>query len=291
MDKTLISILGGLGGMFGWGTSDFFANQASDTVGHIRAFFWSQIAGLVLMGLAALIFSGGLSFTLPMAILIIVTGVSYALGYLYFYNGFEIGNVSVVSAVINLQTLFIIAISYFVYKQSLTTFQIPALILLLAGIILVSVNFQDLKGGGVSLVKGVKETIIAAILFGALFWPLNEYVVERVDWSAASFAVKLVAIIFVLLVSKITSKNLTLPKSLSGKDKKIIVAVGLLEALAVISVSYGVSVGDAIIVAPIASALTVVTVTMAMIFLKEKLTKTQGWGIILTIMGIILTGF
>jgi len=39
MDKTLISLLGGLGGMFGWGTSDFFANQASDKIGHIRAFF------------------------------------------------------------------------------------------------------------------------------------------------------------------------------------------------------------------------------------------------------------
>lgn len=54
MDKTLISILGGLGGMFGWGASDFLANAASEKVGHQRTLFWSQVAGLSLIGLAML---------------------------------------------------------------------------------------------------------------------------------------------------------------------------------------------------------------------------------------------
>ena len=57
MSRTLISILGGLGGMFGWGTSDFFANQASDKVGHTKALFWSQIAGILLI-LLAVLFAG-----------------------------------------------------------------------------------------------------------------------------------------------------------------------------------------------------------------------------------------
>ena len=49
--------------------------------------------------------------------------------------------------------------------------------------------------------------------------------------------------------------------------------------------------GDAIIVGPVSSSLTVVTVGMAVIFLKEKITRSQGVGIALTIVGIILTGF
>ncbi|MFC1624869.1 EamA family transporter [Patescibacteria group bacterium] len=291
MSRTLISIIGGLSGMLGWGTSDFFANQASDSVGHTKTFFWSQIAGLTLMSLLVFFLSSELSSFSPLIIfLIIVTGIAYALGYLFFYKGFEIGNVSVVSAVINLQNLFIIGISYFVFKQSLTTFQIPAIILLIIGILLVSVDFKNITRGTVSLVKGVKETIGAAAMFGIFFWPINEYVVERVDWVAASFAVKLVAVIFVYLVSKITKKNLKLTKS-SIKMKKTLIIVGILEALAVIGVSYGVSFGDAIIVGPISSALTVVTVTLAMIFLKEKITKFQGIGILLTIIGIVVTAF
>ena len=291
MDRTLISILSGLGAMFGWGTSDFLANNASDKIGHTRTFFWSQIAGLVLMGLVGLFLSTGLSsFSPPILILIVVAGIAYALGYLYFYNGFEIGNVSVVSAAINLQNVFVIAISYFVFGQTLTFFQIPALLLLMIGVTLVSVNFKDLTSGEVSLVKGIKETLIATMLFGIIFWPVNEYIVERVDWISASFMIKLVAIVFVMLMSKTTKRNLAIPESARNMTK-VLIAIGCLEAIGIISMSYGVSLGDAIIVAPIASALTIVTVSLAVIFLKEKLTRTQWAGIGLTMLGIFLTGF
>ncbi len=40
MDKTIISILGGLAGMFGWGTSDFFANISSEKIGHQKKLFF-----------------------------------------------------------------------------------------------------------------------------------------------------------------------------------------------------------------------------------------------------------
>ena len=291
MNKTLISILGGLGAMVGWGTSDFLANNASDKVGHKRAFFWSQIAGLILIGIIALFFSTGLSsFSPPILLLILVAGIAYSLGYLFFYNGFEIGNVSVVSAVINLQNIFVIGISHFVFGQSLTTMQIPALLLLMLGVTLVSVNFKELKSGGVSLVKGVKETLIATIMFCIFYWPLNEYIVERVDWISAIFMIKLISLVFVLLMAKITNKSLAIPKS-SRNIVKLLIAVGSLEAVGVISMSYGVSLGDAIIVAPISSALTIVTIFLAVIFLKEKISKMQWAGIALTMLGIFMMGF
>ena len=58
----------------------------------------------------------------------------------------------------------------------------------------------------------------------------------------------------------------------------MLAAIGILEAIAVLSVTFGQSFGDGIIVAPISSALTVVTVGLAMIFSKEKITKLQGVG-------------
>src|SRR3989344_8432654 len=106
MSKTLISILGGLGGMFGWGTSDFFANSASEKVGHNKAFFWSQVAGLALILLFVVFTAPSFAITPFLLGLTIFCGVAYALGYLLFYKGFEIGNVSVISATINLQVLF-----------------------------------------------------------------------------------------------------------------------------------------------------------------------------------------
>ncbi|MCB9813726.1 MAG: DMT family transporter [Pseudomonadales bacterium] len=290
MDKTLISLLGGLTAMIGWGTSDFFANEASDKVGHIKALFFSQLAGLILIGLATIFFAKNLILSPMLGFLIILSGITYTFGYLLFYKAFEIGNVSIVSAVINFQNIFIIFISYFLFGQSLTTYQIPAIILILSGTTLVSINFNDLKKGNVSLVKGVKETLLATIMFGIFFWPLNEYVSERADWILVSFLTKLVAILTLLIISFAKKQKLTLIKP-NNRLKLVLLAVGLLEAIAILGMSFGVAFGDMIIVSPIASSLTVVTVGLAIIFLKEKLTKSQGLGIIITIIGIISTAF
>ena len=67
--------------------------------------------------------------------------------------------------------------------------------------------------------------------------------------------------------------------------------MGVIEAGAVAIVNYGLTIGDAILITPIASALSIVTIAMAIVFLKEKVTKLQGIGIIAAIAGIIVTGF
>lgn len=292
MSNTLISILAGLGGMFGWGTSDFLANISSEKIGHFKTFFYSQIAGLILVAAIVLLKAADFSFSPFLIFLILVSGVGYALGYLLFYKGFEIGNVSVVSAVINLQNIFVIGIAFFLFGQRITGIQIPALVLLLVGVTLVSVNFNDLKKGKVSLVVGVKQTVWAAILFGIFFWPVNQYIVQRADWLATNLITKFIAIATVFLIARARKNDISLPTS--GRTFKAlapVAAVGLLEAVGVLSVSGGLSVGNAIIINPIASALTVVTVGLAIVFLKEKITATQGLGILATVVGIVMMGF
>lgn len=214
--------------------------------------------------------------------------MTYAAGYLFFYQGLEKGNVTVISAVINLHTIFVIGVAYFAFGQRITTLQIPAIILMLIGILCVSVNVADLKKGQISLLKGVKETLFAVVLFGIFYWPLNEYIVERTDWLTVVFITKAVALVAVLMIARCTKQTVALPK-IETKQKRIITGIGLLEALAVLGVSYGLSNGDSIIVAPVSSALTIVTVTLAIIFLKEKISRLQAVGIALTIIGIILT--
>jgi transporter family protein len=289
MNQTLISVLAGLGGMFGWGTSDFLANISSEKIGHHRTFFWSQMAGLLLVLSIVLLKNAHFTFNPFLLFLMLVSGVSFGLAYLFFYKGFEIGNVSLVSTAINLQNIFIIAIAYFLFHQRISGVQIPALFLLLLGITLVSVNVNDLKKGKVALVAGIKETLIAAVLFGVFFWPINQYVVQRTEWLTTNLIMKFVAIVSVLLISLVQKHPLALPKE-SRNFKALIplVAVGLLEATGVLSVSGGLTVGNAIIINPIASALTVVTVGLAMLFLKEKVSVTQGVGILATVLGIVM---
>lgn len=278
--------------MFGWGVSDFFANNASDKIGHTKTLFWSQLAGLLLMGLTVLFFTKNFHIPVLVWVLILLGGIVYTVGYLLFYKAFEIGNVSVVSAVVGSQNLFVILVSYFIFNQTLTKLQIPALVLIMVGITLVSINFKELfsKSHEISIFSGVRETLLAAFLFGAFFWPMSEYSTEHADWILVSFITKVVAIVAIILISYFNKEGLRV-EAPTKRLTVLVVAVGILEAIAILGASFGISLGDAIIVAPISSALTVVTVFLAMIFLNEKISKLQALGIAITICGIVLTGF
>jgi uncharacterized membrane protein len=79
-------------------------------------------------------------------------------------------------------------------------------------------------------------------------------------------------------------------KKAGAKTKLMLVLMGILEAGAVAIVNFGLTIGDAILITPIASALSVVTIMMAIVFLKDNVTKLQGLGIITAVSGIIVTG-
>lgn len=289
MNNTLISILAGLGGMVGWGTSDFFANSSSEKVGHFRTFFWSQIAGMALMGIFMLFIRPTFLATLPTLGILVVASVLYAIGYLLFYKAFEIGNVSVVSATINLNVVIAIILAYIFLGQRLSNTQLPAVLMILIGITLVSVNFKDFTKGTASLLAGVKETILASFSFG-IFWNLDQVLSEKIGWLPTTFYVKVIAILFLVGMTFFNRKDSSFEKK-HIRVLPLIILVGLLEAGAVASVNFGLTVGDLVLINPISSALSVVTISLAIIFLKEKITKTQGVGMALALAGIILSGF
>ena len=106
MNTAILSILSGIGGMFGWGIYDFLGGVYAKQIGPVKAVFWSQLAGLISAFLLLFVFT--LSFDLPVLVLILlpVAAIVYSAGYLFFFKGFEIGNVSIVAAVMNLWAVF-----------------------------------------------------------------------------------------------------------------------------------------------------------------------------------------
>ena len=71
----------------------------------------------------------------------------------------------------------------------------------------------------------------------------------------------------------------------------MILLMGVIEVAAVALVNYGLTIGDAILITPIASALSIVTILLAVLFLKDKISTVQGFGILMAIIGITTTAF
>jgi transporter family protein len=275
--------------MLGWGIYDFLGGVFAKQIGPFKSFFWSQLAGLLSIFLLAFVFTINLNASILVIGLSAIAAIIYAAGYLFFFKGFEIGNVSIVAATMNLWAVFTMLFAFIFMGQRLSTIQTVGVVMIISGATLASLNWSDVRNQGFQLSAGVKEAILGAFFFG-VFWNISEIISEEMGWLFTTLFVKLGIILFLLFFSFLVKREISLSKA-TTQTKYMVVLMGIIEAGAVALVNFGLTIGDAILITPIASALSIVTITLAIVFLKEKVTKLQGVGIIAAIVGIILTAF
>ncbi len=275
--------------MFGWGIYDFLGGVYAKQIGPFKSFFWSQLAGLISVFLLIFVFTISPNIPILVIILLPIAAIVYSAGYLFFFKGFEIGNVSIVAASMNLWAVFTMLFAFIFMGQRLSTIQSFGVFMIISGVTLASLNWSDIRNQKFQLSSGVKETILGAFFFG-VFWNISEVISEKIGWLLTTLLVKFGIILFLLLFSFLLKRELDLTKA-TTKTKCMVVFMGIIEAVAVAIVNYGLTIGDAILITPIASALSIVTIALAIIFLKDKVTKLQGLGIITAVAGIIVTAF
>ena len=289
MSTTILSILLGIGGMFGWGIYDFLGGVFAKQIGAFKSLYWSQLAGLISIFLLAAAFKHNLNIPPFVMVLSLIAAILYSAGYLFFFKGFEIGNVSIIAATMNLWAVFTMFFSFTFMGQRLSALQTAGVVMIVLGATLASVNWIDIKKQRFQLSAGVKEAVFGAFFFG-VFWNVSEVISEEVGWLYSTLFIKFGIIVFLSLFSLLVKRELRL-NNVPAKTKQVIILMGVIEAGAVALVNYGLTIGDAILITPIASALSIVTITLAIIFLKDKLTTIQGLGVGTAIIGIIATAF
>jgi transporter family protein len=289
MSTTILSILSGIGGMFGWGIYDFLGGVYTKQIGPFKSFFWSQLAGLISALLLIFVLPINLNVPILVIILLPIAAILYSAGYLFFFKGFEIGNVSIVAATMNLWAVFTMLFAFVFMGERLSTIQSLGVLMIISGVTLASLHWSDIRNQRFQLSSGVKEAVFGAFFFG-IFWNISEIISEKIGWPLTTLFVKFGIVLFLLLFSFLIKRELGLTKA-TTKTKWVVVFMGVIEAGAVAIVNYGLTIGHAILITPIASALSIVTITLAIIFLKEKVTKLQVLGIVTAVIGIIVTTF
>lgn len=275
--------------MFGWGVYDFLGGVFSKQVGSFRSLFWSQLAGLLFSLLLTFALKTKLNFSPTAAALSALAAVVYSAGYLFFFKGFEKGNVSIVAATMNLWAVFTMLFAFLFMEQRLTSTQTLGVLMIISGATLAAVDWGSVSAQGLQLSRGVREAILGAFFFG-IFWNISEGISEEIGWLLTTLLVKFGIAVFLLIFSLTATQPIGL-KTIPSKTKIVLLLMGIVEAGAVALVNYGLTIGDAILITPIASALSIVTITLAVLFLKDRVSRLQGAGILLAIGGIVVTAF
>ena len=275
--------------MVGWGIYDFLGGVFSKKIGSFRSLFWSQLMGFGAILLLTLAFKT--QFNIPLLALALspLASIVYSAGYLFFFKGFEKGNVSIIAATMNLWAVFTMLFAFLFMGQRLSVTQTLGVFLILSGATLAALDWNSIKQQGFQLSQGVREAILGAFFFG-IFWNISEIVSEQIGWLVSTTLTKLGIVLFLLIVSFYTKQEIKLT-DIPTRTKFVIMLMGIIEVAAVGLVNYGLTIGDAILITPIASALSIVTILLAVLFLKEKVSTVQGFGILMAIVGITATAF
>lgn len=296
-------LLGLLTAVF-WGGSDFVARFAARKIGALRTSLYMQIAGFFLLCIS-LPWMGGWGHLFdgsgwqPWA-WGVVAGVLNCAATLALYRSFEIGKMAVVAPLSASYPALTVALSLFT-GEHLTRDRLAGMAFVVAGAALVAAAEQP-QANATTNVTGETQTVPAAhpparrsgigwalfssIGFGFLFWLLGTRIVPAVGYAATVWMIRLTSsILTVAVILCFRQRPFVRPP---GSIPLWLAGMGVLDTSAFIMNNYGMRIEQVAVVSVLSSLYGAVTVGLAAIFLRERVSRWQWLGILAVFSGIFL---
>jgi drug/metabolite transporter (DMT)-like permease len=291
-----MGILLGLATALSWGSADLFARFATRRIGTFRTMLYMQMCGFCLVTLAmpglggwGHLFDG--SGWQPWA-WGILAGVLNTFSTLALYRSFEIGKLSIVgpiSACYPVLTMLLSALT----GERLTALRLGGLALTIVGVIVVArgeqaptdANTIDEQMQPAKKRLGVNWAIFSAVCFGVMFWLLGLRVVPLLGSAPSVWVIRLTSALTTALVMLFAGQSRALPLR---RDMPLLLGVGMLDTCAYVFNNYGMAHEQTSVVSVLASLYGAVTVGLAALLLRERVTASQWLGIVAIFVGIIL---
>ncbi len=275
-----LSFLFGLIAMLAWGSADFFAKKAVDRIGPYATLWWNYVFSIV--GYLALffIFAPPVAWTRQLIFLFAIGAVVTFFGYITFYKGLEKGFVSVMSPVVACNLLVVAGLSVFFLNETLTTTNGIGIVIALTGLITIS---WPQKWSLAGFEKSIPCALCTMIFWGLSIFTMG-FIAKQFGWFATAIFFRLSTFVLCLTLPLKNRKVLQFPKSVWIS----VFLIAALEMLGAMSLNKGSETGLLSIAGPVASLFPAVTLLLAHIFLRERLTRKQYGGVAAILIGLIV---
>jgi uncharacterized membrane protein len=294
-----LGVILGLAGALFWGTADFIARFATRRVGTYRTSFYVNFSGFLLLcvyfagaggwnGLRGASAGGWKPWAWGILAGLLNSGCSFA-----FYRAIESGVLSVVAPVSSSFPALTLILSL-LSGESFHWRNGVGILAVLVGVILASVS-SSAAGEVVASdtsphptgpwTRGIGWAIVASCGFGVMFWLLGFRVMPVLGGFASVWIIRLTTSSALGLISVPIQQTLAVPR---GKVWGLLALTGILDTAAFLANNFGLQRGPVAVVTVLASLYSAVTVVLAVIFLHERLRRTQWFGLALIFVGIVL---
>jgi drug/metabolite transporter (DMT)-like permease len=266
----------------GYGVSDFVGGLASRRVAALRVVLVSYPVAMVLLTVIALFVGGHVS---PAAVLWGgLCGISQAFGVWWFYAALGAGPISVVSPLTAVLVAGVPVGVGLVLGERPTAVAVVGIVLALVAVLLVSreVRDDDPARQHRFTAKVAWLTVGSGLAFGMNFVMIAQAPVEANVWPLVFARISASAV--VVLIALIT-RNFTAP---NGTPLRLALAAGVIDTIANVAMLLALHVSLLSLAGVLMSLYPAATVVLALVVLKEKVTRWQAAGMVLALAAVAL---
>lgn len=278
----LISIGYAVCSMASWGFGDFLAKKVLRIVGPYRLMLYTQLLCLALASLLAAVFPPPIPSSSATIALIIATGICSFSALFFFYRGLALGKASIVTPIVSASSVIAIALSFAILGEALTFPQTLCIAAAVAGVLIITgrPNSRRLSSAGVPYaVVSMFSIGLVSLLIKVLSADIGEI--------AVLFFSRLSVVSILLVIAPFAQGSLRGQVNEKPPIKSILV-ISVAEFVGFFAFITGTGVGLVSIVTPLSETSPAVTVVLAHLFLRERLTRIQKIGLLMVTGAIVL---
>jgi bacterial/archaeal transporter family protein len=266
-----------------WGFEELFLKESITKIRSLTTLLINTITGLLLQIVIIIVFIQEKVTVLYGNDLLLVIGTSIVafLGYLFLYLALERQELSLISSLDESWIIISILIAVIFFGETLGAVHIFSIIIVLLGALLISANFSKLRN--IKFISGSGYELLSLVFIGITV-PLEKIVVGRVGEANAIFYLGVLILPLIFIARLFMKKKFVKP----GRTLRIAIASGLFDGVAFVFYLLAIKETEISIVAPIIASSVVVSILLARIYLKERMTTKEIVGAILILIGVII---
>ena len=280
----LPSVLFGLAFATGIGVADVISAGLTRALGVLRTVFLLQMFGVVGMLVFALFTSQLESISANDLLLMAGLTVLVVFFYLGFYKALQLGPIALVGPIVAAHSPVVVVLAVIFLGERISEWQIAAIVAVVFGVVMASVDVPALKSGRKVIGLGVGLAIGVSIAAG--FWQFAIAAVSKeMGWFAPVFLTRVFMVCILIPVVVIRREQPWV--GLNRKLAAAIIVVAALETLSLLAFTRGSEIGIVSIVAAASTAYPVIPIIGGIVLFKERLSPIQFGGLFVVSLGLL----
>lgn len=280
----MISILFALVSYTGWAIGDILLTIIARRIGGYSTAFWTYLIGILIGSIFVPIYFYELSHLTPRIFALnLFLGLLLISGWVAFNEALRIANPSLVGTISSSFAALTVILSIIIFKEGVTPAQVTAIVIIFFGLLMATLDISEL-GKGKLLNKGILLAVFTMLSWG-IAYALIRIPIEVIGWFWTGYTYALLSPV-ILLFMRI--RKIPLQKPTSYKTLSLLLLCTMFLASAEYSFNFAISQDYTSIVTPIAGSYPTLFVLIAFFVFKDKITKQQIAGVIVTLIGIVL---